>query len=347
MHWKLKKLSNLYGLHLSRVLNRPLVKPNTITITLTSRCNLRCIMCDHWKSKNKDELSLEEIKNIIDQISDWGIKGIDLSGGEPFMRKDIFDIIQYATSKKIAMNITTNATLLNKKEIEKIINSSVRRIQISLDGTKAETHDLIRGVEGTFNKVIKTIDYFDELKNKKDIKLNITTVIMKQNLTELLEIIELAKKLNLNSITFQPVVDDNLDIRRRNALNPLRIPDSKSGLMDKVINDIIKIRKRDPFVGNSIQHLESMKRYFRNKPLKEVKCYAGFIFGIVAPNGRLWSCMGDFGNLYKETIKEAWFSKEAGEKRKMIKKCKTPCLYPCYLNPDEGSIIKATINNLK
>jgi len=343
----MKKLGNIYGLYFSRLLNRPLVKPNTITITLTSRCNLQCVMCDHWKNKSEEGLSLEKIKDIIDQISNWSIKEIDLSGGEPFVRKGIFDVIQYATKKNIAINITTNATLLDKEKIEKLINSSVKRIQISLDGSKAETHDRIRGVKGTFNKVMGVINYFNKLKDKKNIQLNLTTVIMKQNLSELVGIIKLAKKLKLNSITFQPVVDDNLNIRRRNMLNPLRIPDSELELMDKVINEIIGIRKKDPFVGNSIQHLESIKKYFRNQPLKEIKCYAGFIFGVIAPNGKLWSCMGDFSNLHKKTIKKAWLSTDAKEKRKMIKKCKNPCLYPCYLNSNTDNLLKATINGLK
>lgn len=347
MHWKLKKISRMGGLYFSRLINKPLVKPSTITITLTNRCNLYCMMCDHWKNKSKEELSLEKIKNIIDQISKWGIKEIDLSGGEPFVRKDIFDIIKYATEKNIAINITTNATLLDKRKIEKLINSSVTRIQISLDGAKPETHDLIRGKKGSFEKVMETIDCFNKLKGEKDIKLNVTTVIMKQNLSELMDLIKLAKELKLNSITFQPVVDDNLNIRRRNMLNPLRIPNSQLGLMDKVINKIIEMRKKGPFIGNSIQHLESIRKYFRNQSLKRIKCYAGFIFGVIAPNGKLWSCMGDFSNLDKETIKNSWLSKEAREKRKMIKKCKSPCLYPCYLSSNTDNLLQATINILK
>jgi len=87
---KINQIRKLYKLYFSRVLNKPLAKPNTVTLTLTSKCNLRCIMCDHWKLKKQEELSLKEIKILIDQIKEWDVKEIELSGGEPFMRKDLW-----------------------------------------------------------------------------------------------------------------------------------------------------------------------------------------------------------------------------------------------------------------
>lgn len=343
---KKNKLKEVYKLYLSRILNKPLVKPQTITITLTARCNLKCIMCDHWKLKNQEELSLNEIKALIDQINRWKIKEIELSGGEPFMRKDIWDIIQYASDKNIGMNITTNGTLLSKEKINNIFNYKINRLQISLDGLD-EIQDNIRGVKGVYNRISETVKLLDKLRKEKksDLKINATTVIMQQNVHELTNLVNLTKKMGFDSITFQPVNDNNLAIGKRERYNPLRVKDLEE--LDKQIDKLVNIRKQDYYIGNSITYLNSIKNYFRDKKLRKVKCYAGFVGAIITPQGRVWTCMGDYGNLKKQKICQAWESRCAKKKRKLIKKCKNPCLYPCYLSSKGESLIKTTLDIMK
>lgn len=343
---KKNKLKKLYKSYLSRVLSVPLVKPETVTITLTSKCNLKCIMCDHWKLKCQEELSLKEIKSLIDQIKNWGVKEIELSGGEPFMRKDIWDVISYASSKGLGMNITTNGTLLNKKDTEKLLSYKVNRLQISLDGI-GKTQDRIRGAKGTYKTIIETVKRLDALRKQKslDIKINATTVIMQQNLHELTRLVHATKGIGFDSITFQPVNDSNLAIGKKKDPNPLRVNDPQK--LDEQINQLIELRKKDDYIGNPTRYLESITDYFRHKPLRSIKCYSGFIGAIVTPQGKIWTCMGDYGNLKKEKIQESWASKEAKEKRRLIKKCKNPCLYPCYLSSKGESLIRTTLNILK
>lgn len=343
---KIKKLKGLYKLYLSRILNKPLVKPQTVTLTLTTKCNLRCIMCDHWKLKNQEELSLNKIKSIIDQIKKWGIKEIELSGGEPFMRKDIWKIISYISSKNIGMNITTNGTLLNRRDIRKLFDYKINRLQISLDGL-SKAHDKIRGVKGAYKKTIETVKVIDSMRKQKhsSMKINVTTVIMQQNLHDFVKLAHRIRKEAFDSITFQPVNDSNLAIGKKKRFNPLRIKDLQ--LLDQKIDELIKLRKEESYVGNPVAYLKAIKDYFRGKKLKKVKCYAGFIGAIITPQGRLWTCMGDYDNLKTENIKTAWQSKEANEKRELIKKCDNPCLYPCYLSSKGESLIRTTLDILK
>jgi len=343
---KINQIRKLYKLYFSRVLNKPLAKPNTVTLTLTSKCNLRCIMCDHWKLKKQEELSLKEIKILIDQIKEWDVKEIELSGGEPFMRKDLWEIIEYASSKGLEMNITTNGTLLDEKNIKELFNYKVNRLQISLDGI-GKTQDKIRNIKGTYKKIVNTVKRINNLRKQKksNLKINATTVVMQQNIHELTNLIITTKELGFDSITFQPVNDSNLAIGKKRTYNPLKVKDLKE--LDYQINQIIQIRKKDRYIGNSIVYLESIKDYFRNKKLSKIKCYSGFISAIITPQGRIWTCMGDYGDLKKQFIQQAWQSKEANEKRRLIKKCKNPCLYPCYLSSKGESLLKTTLNILK
>lgn len=343
---KKDRLKELYKLYLSRVLNISLIKPKTVTLTLTSKCNLRCIMCDHWKLKNQEELDIGEIKYLIDQIKDWGIVEIELSGGEPFVRKDIWEIIKYASFKNLKMNITTNGTLLNKKNLERLFAYKVNRLQISLDGI-GDTQDRIRGVKGTYEKIIRTVKQINGMRKQRHstMEVNATTVIMQQNIHELADLVNLTKEIGFDSITLQPVNDSNLAIGKKKRYNPLRVKDLQE--LDKQINRLIELRKKDAYIGNPVSYLKIVNDYFRNKKLKKIKCYSGFIGTIITPGGRLWTCKGDFGNLKKEGMQNVWYSEGANEKRKLIKKCKTPCLYPCYLSSKGESLIKTTLNILK
>jgi len=265
--------SYMNKLYLSRILNKPLVKPRSVTITLTSCCNLKCIMCDHWKLKNQEEPSLEKVRDYIDQIKRWDIKEIDLSGGEPFIRRDIFDIIDYANRNRLKINITTNGTLLDKNLIKKLHNVDKLRLQISLDGNDANTHDKIRGTKGTFDRIVSNIN---QLKKNKNLQLNATTVIMDNNFHKLLGLHYFTKKLGFSSITYQPVNDSNLYIGKRKRYNPLRIQKNHLKEFDEIINKLIQIRKQDAFIGNSVSFLEAIKRFFHDETIKNIPCYSGF-----------------------------------------------------------------------
>ena len=343
---RINKIIKLHLTYLSRILDIPFVKPQTVTFTLTSKCNLRCIMCDHWKLKNQEELSLNRIKILINQIKKWGVKEVELSGGEPFMREDIWDIISYVSSKGIGMNITTNGTLLSDEDIKRLFDYKINRLQISLDGL-GNIHDNIRGVKGSFKRIIKTVRAIDNIRKQKNssMEINATTVIMQQNLTNFVKFAHMMRKECFDSITFQPVNDSNLEIGKKKRFNPLWVKDLK--LLDEKIDELIKLRKDDTFIGNPVSYLKSIKDYFRNKKFKKVDCYSGFLGAIITPQGRLWSCKGDFGYLKKENIQKIWKSEEANKVRKRIKKCKNPCLYPCYLSSKGESLIKTTLNILK
>ena len=330
-------------MYLSRLFNWPLIKPRTITITLTAKCNLRCIMCDHWRAKSV-EPSLNEVKKYIDQIVKWGIEEIDLSGGEPFCYKDIWKVIEYATKNRLKMNITTNASLFSLKQLDKILDSTVSRLQISIDGKDSETHDKIRGVKGTFDKALKAVEYLHKkrIQRKTPLLLNITTVILRHNVNQLVEIYKLAKKKGFDSLTFQPVNDSNLEIGRKKAYNPLRIQEKQLPVLDEQIDRLITIRKKDHFIGNTISYLKSIKTFFRGEKVRALKCYAGFVVGIISPEGRFWTCKGDYGNLIRHNIKKTWYSSAASKKRRLIRKCKYSCMYPCYLEGDADNLIEAT-----
>ena len=97
---------------LSRRFNRSFAPPDRVSLNVTLRCNLTCTMCT--TCYDSPELSLAEIKGIIDQTADWGVEVFNPLGGEPFMRGDIETILSYAVSRGFYVTVTTNATSTTK-----------------------------------------------------------------------------------------------------------------------------------------------------------------------------------------------------------------------------------------
>jgi len=131
--------------------------PYLISYAVTRKCNLKCKHCysEATEEAAPDELSTEEAKRLLDEIAEWGIKLLIFDGGEPLCRDDFFDIAKYASSKGLRVVIGSNGTLIDKEVAERLKSSGVMAVQISIDGADAQTHDRLRGVEGSFNKALE------------------------------------------------------------------------------------------------------------------------------------------------------------------------------------------------
>ncbi len=158
---------------------------------LTYNCNLRCKMCPFWERSTAD-LSLEHEKKILRQIYNSGVCGIAFEGGEPLLRKDLVEILDYSRSLPLQTSLITNGTLLESKinEIAPYINGG---IYVSIDGI-GHTHDEIRGVSGCFKKALKGI----RAATSQKIPVAINTTIMAENINEIEDIVLLAKELEVN-----------------------------------------------------------------------------------------------------------------------------------------------------
>ena len=156
---------------------------------LTYNCNLKCKMCPFWKRSTTD-LSTEKEKTILKHIYDSGVCGIAFEGGEPLLRKDLNEILDYSRSLPLQTSLITNGTLLESKidEIAQYINGGV---YVSLDGIE-KTHDEIRGVSGCFKKAIKGISAAS-----KKIPVAINTTIIAENVNEIEDLVKLAKELDV------------------------------------------------------------------------------------------------------------------------------------------------------
>jgi MoaA/NifB/PqqE/SkfB family radical SAM enzyme len=129
--------------------------PESVTLFMTRKCNLHCKMCGQWGDKGvtrsagqetvREELSLEELKQIVDDLAVYKTN-ITLFGGEPFLHRDFIELVRYITSKNLHCLVITNGSLL-KSVAEQVADSGLDELNLSLDGYGA-THDTIRGIDG-------------------------------------------------------------------------------------------------------------------------------------------------------------------------------------------------------
>ncbi len=305
--------------------------PSNVLFIVGRKCNSRCIMCDIWKSKENKEESLGQIKKIINEAYSLGVKNITFTGGEPFLRKDIFKIINYASKKGLNTTIVTNGTLLNKNLIKQILKSGLNSIYFSIDGTKA-VNDKIRGKEGMFGKAIGNMRNLLEIKNRK-LRVSVISVLMNQNLEDILDLIALVKKMHVDSFVMQPIhpYESESAFNITSDKSNLLIPKSKYKKIDRTIDKLVELKKENlEFIENSVTYLELARRFLKNEALR-FKCFAGFSFCGIDAKGDVYSCLYQkpVGNVFDSSLKEIWNSKTYNKKRDKMKSC-SKCLLLCH-----------------
>ncbi len=176
--------------HEPPVTNHPL---RMIAWELTRSCNLACVHCRASAEFGpyEGELSTQEVFRVMDEIASFSKPVIIMTGGEPLLRQDIFDLASYGTAKEFRMVMATNGTLFTEEIVRRMQVSGIQRISISIDGPTAETHDAFRKVKGSFEGSLRGI----EMAKKGGIEFQINTTITRVNLHLIPDILRLAVNL--------------------------------------------------------------------------------------------------------------------------------------------------------
>ncbi len=317
---------------LSRKINYPLISPEAIQISLTYRCNLRCRMCSiAGLLPEAEELSTAKILHVIDEAKKYKIKEILFTGGEPFLREDIFEICKYVYNKGLQSIITTNGVMIDESLAKDVINSRISHIHFSLDGLE-ETNDFFRG-EGVFRKVINAINILTNKKKRgSSLSIGIACTVMDNNVDQLSEIVKLADNLGVDVVNFQPLINDNANFLNRN-IPEFWVQERNICVLEE---EIAKIREYKPKYVSIYEEprLELLIKYYKKTlTRKDWACFGGFktVFICFEKNIPLvYSCHGICGNLDTVSLRKAWTSKEAYRLRLHSKKCNNLCMQSCY-----------------
>ncbi len=157
--------------------------PRVIAWESTQACNLACKHCraNAKETSDPNELTTHEVKRLVDQIAAFSQPIFIISGGEPLMRRDIFEIAAYATHKGLRVAMSPNGTLVNPENIAQMKTAGIKRISISLDGSSAERHNDIRVVPSAYHDTVRGMTYCLE----EHMPFQVNTTVMRQNFDDL------------------------------------------------------------------------------------------------------------------------------------------------------------------
>ncbi len=174
----------------------------TLYFYISGGCNLSCKHC--WispESKNGD-LNSDGVKDVINQAVELGARNVKLTGGEPFLRKDIFQILQFIREKNLAVIIETNGTFIQEREAEELKRLGVGFISVSIDGPDAEFHDKLRGVKGAFEMAVRGIKAL----KKAGFSPQVIACIYRKNVSDIERLALLVQDLGAGSLKLNPIM---------------------------------------------------------------------------------------------------------------------------------------------
>ena len=290
-------------------------QPKEICIILTYRCNAKCNMCNVWHhpTKSDDEISQEDIKKLPS-----GLRFINITGGEPFLRQDIADIIEIVRHKTERIVISTNGFFTDRivDLCKKYPNLGIR---ISIEGLQ-KTNDTIRGIQDGFDRGLRTLLTLRRM-GVKDIGFGMT--VQEINCKDLIPLYELANALGYefatatlhNSHYFHKL--DNVVVEKDLVCREFK----------KLIIELLKSRSVKKWFRAYFNYGLMNYIYGNNRFLKcEMGSEACFVdpFGDVLPcNGM--NCKMPMGNIRTQDFKDIWNSDKANEVRKTVSTCDKQC----------------------
>jgi len=311
----------------------PLYAPDSVSLIVSKRCNLKCRMCDFWKDNKRDgaNITLDAYEELFKDLRLFGTRAVQLTGGEPFLRKDLNDILKRARKNQLETIVVTNGTLINKDNVNDFA-ANTNLVYISLDAPSGRQHEYVRGVPGIFKRIMESVKLLTSCikKNACNTRVVLCATITPQSIHDPSMMADLAREMGVNGIIYNPAstVDYGYTTLRNTFLDE-QAARSYSEMIDKIIHlmqDSKNLIRSNPF------YLSASKEFLKgNKRFYEFSCVGGGYNGpLIASDGAVFPCCAwnvPLGNIKEKPFSEIWKSDEAKEARRKIKKGRCPVCY--------------------
>ncbi|HIJ91132.1 MAG: radical SAM protein [Desulfobulbaceae bacterium] len=327
-------------------------EPKWIAWEITRRCNLKCVHCrssSGLEAKGHPDFSLAEAKRVLDDIAAYSKPVMVLSGGEPLLRPDVFEIANYGTSLGLRMCLATNGTLVTQEICDRIKDAGIRMVSLSLDGASAQVHDNFRNQPGAFAGTLNAAKLFRE----NGISFLINSSFTKRNQDEIPKIYQLAKELGATAWYMFMIVPTG---RGEDIMDELIAPDDYEKLlvwhyeMEKGEKDILVRPTCAPnYYRVVLQQAKEQGDDFERRTLQfstggSKGCLAGQLISLIDVDGNVLPCSYfpmAAGNIREKSFKDIWEKSELFHDLRNFKAYKGRCGSCEYVNVCGGCRARA------
>jgi radical SAM protein with 4Fe4S-binding SPASM domain len=284
--------------------------PLSVHLDVTYRCNERCVHCylDH---DDHGEMTTAEIKNVLDQLVEAGVFFLTFSGGEVFLRRDFFELLEHARQLLFNVKIKTNAVMIRESEARRLLDLGIDTVQISVYSHRPEVHDAITKLPGSLKRTLKAIRFLRD----RGLKVTMANVLMTGNLGDQYELQKLAAQLGVH-YTVDPTITPKID--GDTSILALRIP-------GEALREVF----RNPALVPNMEEFCAPPAPVSEEDLEGYSCSAGHSFCYISPYGDVYPCVQfplPSGNLRRQKFIDIWnHSPELNQVRSIRAKDLTVC----------------------
>lgn len=316
-------------------------RPEQVHLSVTDRCFLPCLHCDIWKNEAED-LPGEVWRDLIERLAPWcAPAGMNFVGGEPFLRRDLEELMGLATARGFEVSFNTNGWLVTAERARRVSEAGARIAYVSLDGIRAETVDHSRGRAGSFAKSMRAIELFGANPNPRVI---VACILHGRNAAEIPSLLAWVRAAGLQLVV-QPLYQNfgynayDPDWWRTSPLFP-KGPDQLDEI-DAALDALSAERLRGGPVCNAVAQLQAMKRHFRAPEQDNgASCRAGHSDLSFDPQGNVRLCyfLEPVGSVFDTTpLPAMWDGLTALRRRWQVSRCERACsLLNCNFERHDG-----------
>lgn len=312
--------------------------PAHVFLDVLVECNLRCVQCDIWKLKTPPgTLTLEERRAVVRQVGAWDPSiRIVLTGGELFLdRPSLYGLADTCKEAGIYTTLSTNGTLLREADIERLPDSGIRCVVLSIDSDEPAVHDRIRGVEGTFERVTQSVQRLVTARDRHrtDFSVLTSTILGSHNLHRVRPMVDFLEGLGVDTTLFQPIQPAfarsmETDWWRVDPLFPKDQPQ-----VDRGVDDLIELKRAGRRLYQSAAQFEDMRTYFSSPAaLRPGQCASMDRSLMIDAFGEVRLCfnmerlsMAPIGSVRRQALRSLWESLEAERARARMRACRLGC----------------------
>jgi len=344
------KQSLYYSFQRYRTLQTDIIRALPIVILMPhSACNCKCVMCDIWKdNKNLKQLTEGDIQGLLSSLKKFGTREVVMSGGEALLNPNFFRLCEILHQQNIKISLLSTGLSL-KKNVEQIL-TWIDNIIVSLDGNE-EVHDRIRNIPHAFQKLKEGVQLIKSIDPK--FRITARTVIHKLNFRIWDSIIDSAKEMGLDQISFLPADVSSHAFNREvlwseNRQHEILVEQNELPELSVVINGILENYEEDfesRFIAESPGKFRKIYSYYAAfynlNPFPYKKCNAPWVSTVIEADGTVRPCFfhEPIGNIRDNSLEEILNSKESIRFRKDLDMdSNNTCVKcVCYLNLPPGA----------